>query len=118
MAGPLEMIRSVADFSALQAAARSRADSLLVLRYRRNAVEHTRFGISTGRRLGNAVVRNRVRRRLREVLRRAAPALPSGWDILVVCRPAAALASQAELAAALERVLAAAGLSEGGSSAP
>lgn len=117
MAGSLEMIRSVADFAALQSAARSRADPLLVLRYRRNELERTRFGISTGRRVGNAVTRNRLRRRLREVLRRTQSGLHAGWDILLVCRPPAATASQAELAAALERLLATAGLTADGAPA-
>ena len=111
MAGSLEMIRSVADFAALQAAGRSRSHPLLVLRYRRNEIERTRYGISTGRRVGNAVTRNRVRRRLCEILRRQQVRVPAGWDILLVCRPAAATASQAELASALERTLAKAGLS-------
>lgn len=110
MAGSLEMIRSVADFAALQSAGRSRSHPLLVLRYRRNDVARTRYGISTGRRLGNAVARNRVRRRLREILRHEQPRVAVGWDILLVCRPAAANASQAELAGALARTLAGAGL--------
>ena len=113
MAGSLEMIRSVADFAALQAAGRSRSHPLLLVRYRRNDVERTRYGISTGRRMGNAVVRNRVRRRLREILRREQSRVSAGWDILLVCRPAAATASQAELATALERTLATAGLTDG-----
>ena len=114
MAGSLEMITSATDFAALQAAGRSRSHPLLALRYRPNEQPRTRFGISTGRRIGNAVVRNRVRRRLREVLRRLAATIPAGWDILLVCRPAAATASQAELAVALERLLATAGLRDGG----
>ncbi|HEY7600482.1 MAG TPA: ribonuclease P protein component [Candidatus Limnocylindrales bacterium] len=111
MAGSLEMITSATDFAALQAAGRSRSHPLLALRYRPNGAARTRFGISTGRRIGGAVVRNRVRRRLRTVLRQIAASLPAGWDILLVCRPPAATASQAELGAALERLLAQAGIS-------
>lgn len=104
------MIRSAADFAALAANSRSRAHPLLVLRYRRNGVEPTRFGISTGRRIGGAVERNRVRRRLRMLLRAMAGRVAGGWDVLIVARPAAAAATQAELGAGLERVMIGAGL--------
>lgn len=110
MAGSLEMITSVADFAALQAAGRSRAHPLLVLRYRPNEIGRTRYGISTARRIGGAVVRNRIRRRLREVLRQRGEGVAPGWDILLVARQPAAAASQGELAAALERLMATAGL--------
>lgn len=113
MSGSLVMIRSAADFAALQSASRSRAHPLLVVRYRRNGVEPTRYGISTGRRIGGAVVRNRVRRRLRSLLRGLAGRVAAGWDVLIVCRPAAASATQAELGAVLEALLRGAGLLEG-----
>jgi ribonuclease P protein component len=108
----LIMIRSAADFAALQGGSRSRAHPLLVLRYRRNDVQPTRFGISTGRRLGGAVERNRVRRRLRSLLRSLVGRMSGGWDVLIVARPAAAKASQGELGAALEKLIIGAGLME------
>jgi ribonuclease P protein component len=113
MGGAPVMIRSAADFAALQASGRRRAHQLLVLRYRRNSVEPTRYGISTSRRLGSAVARNRVRRRLRSVLRAISHRVAGGWDVLIVTRPAAATASQAELGLALEKLMTGAGLLEG-----
>jgi ribonuclease P protein component len=101
----LEMIRSRLDFAALQADARSRIDPLLVLRYRRNGRETTRFGISTGRRVGGAVVRNTIRRRLRRILQSLIERIELGWDVLIVARPPAAQATQAQLAQVLERLL-------------
>ena len=106
----LEMIRSAVAFRAIQTDSRSRAHPLLLLRYRRNDLERTRYGISTGRRVGSAVVRNRVRRRVHAVLRRLQPEIERGWDVLIVARPASASASQAELESALERLLRSAGL--------
>jgi ribonuclease P protein component len=103
--GSLAMLRSPLDFAALQSAGKSRAHPLLLVRYRRNDLERTRYGISTGRRLGSAVVRNRVRRRLRSVLRQLDVRVVPGWDILIVARPAASTASQAELLAVVERLL-------------
>lgn len=113
MSGSLDMLRRPADFEALQAGSRSRAHPLLVVRYRRNDLERTRYGISTGRRLGPAVTRNRVRRRLRSVLRSLAADVAPGWDVLVVARPAAASARQVDLESVLRDLLRRAGLAAG-----
>ena len=77
----------------------------MVVRFVPNGRDHDRFGISTGRRLGGAVRRNRVRRRLREILRHAPHDTGHGWDILIVVRPPAVDASFDELRTALERLL-------------
>jgi ribonuclease P protein component len=106
----LEMLRSAADFGRIQSQSRSRAHPLLLMRYRRNGLESTRYGISTGRRVGSAVVRNGVRRRLRTVLRAVDPQVEPGWDILLVARPAAAGVKQRELDAALRQLLRGAGV--------
>jgi ribonuclease P protein component len=104
------MIRAAVDFRQIQGASRTRAHAALLVRYRRNELGRTRFGISTGRRVGSAVVRNRIRRRLREVLRTLSPHMELGWDVLIVARPPAAEASQAQLASILERLFQQAGL--------
>ena len=108
--GSLEMIRSAVDFQQIQGQSRTRAHPALLLRYRRNELGRTRFGISTGRRVGSSVVRNRIRRRLREVLRSLSPQLEPGWDILIVARPPAAEASQAQFETILARLIQQAGL--------
>ena len=72
-----------------------------------NALDHDRYGISTGRRLGGAVQRNRVRRRLREILRSSPDPVGQGWDMLIVARPASVEVTFDELRTALERLLAA-----------
>lgn len=56
-----------------------------------NDLAWSRFAYSTPRRVGNAVTRNRLRRRLREALR-SLP-LREGFDVVVVARPEAAPAS-------------------------
>lgn len=117
MGGSLDMIRSATDFRALQSEGHSRVHPLLVMRYRSNGQEVTRYGISTGRRIGSAVLRNRIRRRLRTVLRELGAQVEPGWDVLIISRPAAASATQAELRLALERLLRATGLMEGTNSA-
>jgi ribonuclease P protein component len=77
----------------------------MVVRFVANASDHDRFGISTGRRVGGAVQRNRVRRRVRALLQHTPNQTGQGWDILIVARPASAEASFAELRGALERLL-------------
>ena len=62
------------------------ANGYLVLYARPNRLGINRVGITTGKKLGHAVVRNRVRRRLREVYRLHEDKFTSGWDIVVVAR--------------------------------
>ena len=62
------------------------ANGYLVLYARRNRTQSNRVGITVGKKLGHAVVRNRVRRRLREVYRLNEARFLPGWDIVVVAR--------------------------------
>ena len=61
-------------------------NGLLVLYARKNRSATNRVGITVGKKLGHAVVRNRVRRRLREVYRLNEDKFAPGWDIVVVAR--------------------------------
>ena len=100
-----EMLRTPREFAALQQSSKSKVHPLLVARFAPNDLERTRFGFSTGRRLGGAVTRNRVRRRLREAIRALAPRISPGWDVLIVARPPSATATYASLAEGVEHVL-------------
>ena len=62
------------------------ANSYLVLYARKNRTDTNRVGITVSKKLGHAVVRNRVRRRLREVYRLNEERFQPGWDIVVVAR--------------------------------
>jgi ribonuclease P protein component len=99
------MLSKPEDFAALQGEGSVRSHSLLVVRIRRTGLEETRFGLSTGRKLGGAVVRNRVRRRLREALRVMAPSFQPGWDVLIIARPPAIGADFHTLAGTLHNLL-------------
>ena len=62
------------------------ANGMLVLYARPNRLGVNRVGITTGKKLGHAVVRNRARRRLREVYRLNEALFKPGYDIVVVAR--------------------------------
>lgn len=88
-----------------QPARRQQSPRFLLLA-RANERERTRWGISVKARLGIAVVRNRIKRRLREILRQAARGLPAGWDIVVQPRRSdVATADFAALTRELENLL-------------
>ena len=101
----LVMLSRPQDFAAFQEGGTTRSHPLLTARFRRTDLETTRFGLSTGRALGGAVVRNRIRRRLREALRVMAPSFQPGWDVLIIARPSLVTADHAAMVGALRRTL-------------
>ena len=107
------MLSHPQDFAAIQGAGTSRSQPYFSARFLRTDLETTRFGLSTGRKLGGAVVRNRVRRRLREALRVMAPSFQPGWDVLIIARPAIVEADHETLVGALHRTLVRGGVVEG-----
>jgi ribonuclease P protein component len=102
---PYPILRRKGDFDALARVGTTRSSPLLVLRALRTDGATTRIGLSTPRSLGGAVQRNRVRRRLRALVRERYGALGRGWDLLVIARPAAAQATYGDLREALTSVL-------------
>jgi ribonuclease P protein component len=83
-----------AEFLRVKTEGVSQRGSLLVVGALRTGTEgECRTGIVTSRRVGGAVVRNRIRRRLREVVRQHPEALKRGFWLVVIARPAAARAS-------------------------
>jgi ribonuclease P protein component len=102
-----QRLRSGADFQRVRdVARRGWSHPLLAVYAATNELGCTRVGITVSGRVGNAVVRNRVRRRMREALGARFERLPGSADIVVVARPASAHAAWSELCAALDTVLA------------
>ena len=98
-------LRKSKDFAAVRREGRSWADRRLVLVARRTGGEHSRFGFSVSKRVGNAAVRNRVKRRLKEAARvEFLPRLESGWDFVVIARKDAADADYHRLNHSLQRL--------------
>ena len=104
------------DFAAARREGKSWANNTLVLIARRTDADGCRFGFSVSKRVGNAVVRNRVKRRLREIARTGvAPRIEGGgWDFVVIARKDAADADYQRLNRSLERLFKRAKLVGGG----
>ena len=81
----------------------SLASKLLVLKTMGNGRPLSRYGFSVSRKVGNAVVRNRMKRWLREIMR--ATTLKAGHDIIFIVRPAASATDYWELKKAVADVL-------------
>lgn len=94
-----------ADFERVRKHGRSWAHPLLIFSAVRNELDCTRFGFIVSRRVGKAVVRNRVKRRLREAMRHHLNELPPGWDVVLVARPPIAEARFADIDNALAQAL-------------
>ena len=87
----LARINSPADFQRVRAMRRSWSHPLLVLYVAPNDNLATRLGISVGKRVGNAVVRNQVKRRVREAVRHRYGDLLPGFDLVFIARAPAAM---------------------------
>ena len=94
-------LKKNSDFRRLYAKGKSSANRYLVVYCRRNGRGVNRMGYTVSAKLGGAVVRNRVRRRLREI---------AGWDIVVVARSRAVRSEYRELDRAYLDACAALGL--------
>lgn len=79
-------LKKNSDFHRLYSRGKSEVTPYMVIYCRKNRLEVNRVGYTVSTKLGHAVVRNRARRRLREVYRLNADKLKTGYDLVVVAR--------------------------------
>lgn len=77
-------MRSSLDFSAVYSTRLSLRTKDLIVCVRRNGLGHPRIGLSVSVKVGNAVVRNRVKRILRDVFRRNRESIPGDFDLVLI----------------------------------
>lgn len=97
-----------ADFDAVYRHGKRRSNSHFTVFWKANDLPQSRFGFSIKRAIGGAVLRNRIRRRVREVIRLHRQEISAGWDIVIHPKPTVATAPLSILRAELLKLLKAA----------
>jgi ribonuclease P protein component len=103
-------LRRREDFNRVLSTGRSRADNYLVLKMVSGTRTNSRVGLVTSKKVGGAVQRNRVRRRLREIIRPMA--IRPGVDLVIIARSSTGLASFDTLETSVRGLFKRAGLVE------
>jgi len=108
---PENRLRANADFERIRREGITLLHPLLVISLLPNQLDRSRFGFAVGRRIGIAVTRNRIRRRMREAvrLRLQAGGVVPGWDIVLIARRPVLKASFHEVDQAIGLLLSRAG---------
>ena len=105
-----ERLRKNRDFQRTYKKGRSQAHYLLVLVYRKNGTGGNRIGFSVSKKYGNAVARNKIRRRLKEIVAKEKMKLKTGYDMIFVVRKNAQDAAFAQLRQAVDTLFTRSGL--------
>ena len=101
------------DFRTLYYRGKSQVHPALVTYVRRNRLGRPRAGITTGKKIGNAVCRNRCRRIICEAYRHLLPSIEGGWDFVFVARGRTLSMKSTDLERVMSAQLRAAGVLQG-----
>jgi ribonuclease P protein component len=98
-------LRQNVDFQRVRRNGKFHASPLMVLAFLRNELDYSRFGFVVSKRLGKAVQRNKIKRRLREATRLRVSQIKPGFDLVFIARQPIAEASYTEIERLIERLL-------------
>ena len=101
--GKEERLTRSSQFAAVFKQGKFWADDLMIIRAMPNGLGWSRFGIVASKKVGNAVIRNRVRRLLREAIRLTP--VKAGWDVVIIAREGAAGAHYRDIEPAFIKLL-------------
>lgn len=105
-------LRKQGDFQHLRTKGKNWRHPALILSLDHNALPHNRYGFIVSKRLGNAVMRNRVRRQLQACLRNLHGGLSQGYDMAFIARQPIKELTFTEIREAVESLLMRASLLE------
>lgn len=80
-------LRRSADFERMRHKGKAYRHRWMLISVLPNQLAHNRYGFAVGKKMGKAVIRNRIRRLLREAVRALHPRLRVGYDIVIVPNP-------------------------------
>ena len=92
-----------AQYLAVYKSGKAWVDSFIVIKVLPNGLDFSRCGFSVAKEIGKAVVRNKVRRLLKEIV--SLTNIRPGWDIVFIARPNAATADYHKLKKSMEKLL-------------
>jgi ribonuclease P protein component len=98
-------LRRNSDFQQVRRSGKFYASSLMALAFLRNKLDHSRFGFVVSKRLGIAVTRNKIKRRMREATRVRVAKIKPGFDLVLIARQPIGQATFVELEQSLEKLL-------------
>lgn len=98
-------VRTDQRFQEIRRQGRAFTNALLVLCALPNDLPYSRFGFAVNSRIGNAVRRNRIKRRLREIVRLQQNDIRAGWDVILIARQPIRSADYREMESACARLL-------------
>ena len=98
-------LRRNSDFQRVRRHGKFYASPLMVLAFLRNELDHNRYGFVVSKRMGKAVVRNKIKRRMREAIRLRTSKIKPGFDLVVIARTPISQVGYVEIEHTLEGLL-------------